>query len=501
MSPSGNRRAVAVLLFLALPLVLEGVFRSALVVTRWSSAPEERTFDLIGVGESTMNAFPFEPKISIPKLVAKLLDGKVAGHPIVVQNLAKDGHPIYMQCPDLARAVTYRDADMPGAVIIYAGHNEGDLRPRIGAEVWEPGIFESLARHSFLAREIELRLVTWRVIRRPRGIFAYEYFLRRTIETARDAGLVPILSTVAGNISGVEPNLENSDAGTVEDAMKVVEQRRKAGDCASIEADCTEQTTPVAPLLCYEAGKCRQAAGETDQAVELYETALDKDPRTVFGRATRAQNAIVRRLGVEYQIPVVDAVARLTRESPSGVLGNDMFGDGQHPNLAGMLVLARGYADAIASDFSTAVPRQAMTVQETQTEFGLTPSLQARAEVLSASWLIASAAQHPWPHDRLSLAETHLRAALALAPNDFTAWFDMAVVSAARRGFLRQPEALEKLGKWSVFYRPAACVPDQDVEPMVNEFRSLGVDEKVLAAILENREEACVNNDGSYGSE
>lgn len=489
---SGKRRLLAAAILLALPFAAEGIVRAALFVAQRSSAPPAASFTLIGVGESTMNGFPFEPHISIPALVNVMFDGRIGERDIVVRNLARDGHPIYAQSVLLAQAVAYRDPETPGAVLIYAGHNEGDLR-RANDE-WRPGLFEAVARHSFVARAVQLELVSRRIIKRPRNLDAYEYHLRRTIETAKAAGLLPVLSTVSGNIAGVEPNLETSDADAARVAMAVVERQLKQGDCAAIEGRCTAATAAndaLAALLCYQGGKCRQAAGDIREAEELYQKAVDLDPRTVFGRATRAQNAVVRRLAAEYEIPIIDAAKLLALESPSGLPGNEMFGDGQHPNLRGMVMIAGAYAEAIAQAFSVPVPQRELTADEAAVELGLGPNARARAHVLSASWLIASAANHPWPYDRLGLAETHLRAALDIAPDDFTAWFDMAVVAAARNGLLRQPEMLEKLGEWSVFYRPAACVPDEELEPMIERLRAFRVDEKILSAVLASRDGAC----------
>jgi lysophospholipase L1-like esterase len=505
MRRCGKRCIVAVALFLALPFAIEGVYRAGLFVAQRSAAPAVPVFDLIGAGESTMNGFPFEPHVSIPKLVAKMLGGQVDGRPIVVSNLARDGHPIFAQAAILAQSVACRDAKNPGAVIIYAGHNEGDLRGGSDAPgAWRPGLFERLARHSFVLRALQLQLVTMRFIRRPRGALAYEYFLERAIETARAAGLVPIVATVAGNVSGVEPNLDSVDTYQVEQAMATVQEQEDRGDCAAIEESCISEAKAghrLAPLLCYRAGKCHQAAGDIARAGDLYQQALDLDPRTVFGRATRAQNAVVRRLAAAHEIPVADAVTLMAQVSPSGLLGNDVFGDGQHPNLEGMLLIARAYADAIAAAFSTTAPRRLLTPWEARAELGITPQVEARSHVLSASWLIASAAHHPWPHDRLRLAEQHLRSALDVAPDDFTAWFDLAVVQAAGRGFLREADTLEKLGKWSVFYRPAACVPDEDIAPMIERFRSLGIEEKILAAIEKNRAGACAGDDRAHTRE
>ncbi len=483
------------MVLLGIAFALELTIRAVLFVQHRWQAPAQPVFNLVGVGESTMRGWPFEPHIEIPIVVARMLGGEVNGRHIAIENLAANGQPAYAQYVALLLYVAYRDRTVPGAVLIYVGHNEGDLRQ--GA-AWRPGVLERVADYSFVARAIHLLLVYKHVIPLPHGLPLYRYYLRKMIETATGAGLVPIVSTVAGNISGVEPNLEARDTAEVELRMQTIAEQEHRGDCTAVESACRAEAAaahPIAPLVCYRAGKCWQRAGEVARAVDRYYDAIELDPRTNFGRATRAQNAVVRELAREYAIPLVDTTRLLEDASPQGILGDELFIDGQHPNLIGVLLIARAYADAIAAAFGTPLPRRDLQLEEMKTEFGFTPRFDARSKVHAASWLIATAALHPWPYDRLALAEQHLHSALATDPDNFTAWFDLALVEAGRRGLLRDDALLKQLGEWSVFFCPLACVPQDEVDPMIDRFRTMGVSADVIAGVLRNRSRACAGED------
>ena len=102
------------------------------------------------------------------------------------------------------------------------------------------------------------------------------------------------------------------------------------------------------------------------------------------------------------------------------------------------------------------------------------------------------AAEHPWPDDALALAEAHTRSAIALSPDNFTAWFDLAVVQAARRGgLLRDADALKAFGNWGVFFSAAACVRGTDLDAALQRLRVAGADPGVLDRIGVLREASC----------
>jgi hypothetical protein len=245
-------------------------------------------------------------------------------------------------------------------------------------------------------------------------------------------------------------------------------------------------------LLCYEAAKCAQAGGDVGKARDLYWEAVDLDERKNWGRATRAQNALISRLAAEYRIPLVDAVALLEKESPSGILGNELFVDGQHPSLMGQIMLANAFAEAVARAFDVPIVERFATARDAMAAFDFTADDESASHVLSAGWLLGMAAQHPWPDDALSLAEAHTRSAIALSPDKFTAWFDLAVVQAARRGgLLRDADALGDLGKWHVFFSASACVPAGDLDAALHRFQLKGADPDVLERIRDLPGSSC----------
>ncbi len=498
------RKALALAAVLAiLPFAAEAIYRGFLFVRARSDAPHEAVFDVYAVGESTMMGAHTRPKISIPALVAAMFGNRIGDRPVVVHMLARAGQPLYAQLYALREATAFRDRHEPGVMLLYSGHNEGDLRGIANASAaWEPSRYQRLERWSFLAGYLHFALLELplfparpELFRGPRDLRGYEYDLRATLETSLRAGLVPILSTAAGNVAGVEPSFGGNDSERARIAIAAALRDQQENGCAPTEARCEKRTpddADIVALLCYEAGKCIQERGDVAKARELYWEAVDLDARKNWGRATRAQNDLIRRLTDEHRTPLVDAVALLEKASPSGILGNGLFVDGQHPSLMGQVLIADAYAGAVARAFDAPIAKRFATDRDAMAAFDFTPGDESASHVLSASWLLGMAAQHPWPEDALNLAEQHTRAAIVLAPDYFTAWFDLAVVQAARQGgLLRDAAALDDLGKWDVFFGAAACIPAEDVDTALRILRTSGADPDVLATIADLRGSAC----------
>jgi hypothetical protein len=493
---------LAAILLIA-PFAAEAVYRAVLFVRTRSAAPSGAVFDIYAVGESTMMGAHTRPKISIPALVAAMFENRIGDRPIVIHMLARAGHPLYAQLFALSEATAFRDRRNPGVMLLYSGHNEGRLEGTAdSAAVWRPSLYQRLERWSLLAHYLHFVLIDLPVFPvRPelfRGrpdLQGYEYDLRATIETATRAGLVPVLSNAAGNLSGVEPSFGGNDAGHARAAIEAALQEQKSVGCVSTETRCQKRAQADADIvaqLCYEAGKCVHAGGDVARARALYWQAVDLDARNHWGRATPAQNALIRRLTDEYRIPLVDTVALLEKASPSAILGNERFVDGQHPDLMGQIVIAKGLGEAISRTFGVPVQKEFATARDAMSAFDFTPADESASHVLSASWLLGMSAEHPWPDDALALAEAHVRSAVVLSPDNFSPWFDLAIVQAARRGgLLRDAEALKAFGDWRVFFNATPCVRGTDVDAALQRLRVAGADSEVLDRIDALREVAC----------
>jgi len=423
---------------LALLLAAEGLFRAALwTAARLRRETPPRAFELYAVGESTMAGVPYPPRTAPPYLVKKILGGTVDRRTIVVTPLAAAGESIYPQAAAFERAVRARRRDNPGAVLIYAGHNDAAYED-------ETPPFERF-RERWLYRSAALRALFFALEERVpalrvRTLGTYEHHLRRVVEAARDAGLMPVLTVPAANLADMDPGL--GDGGR---AYGLYEEARALG-----------------------------ARGRWTEAAPLFRAVVDARAPDNFGRATTAQAEVVRRLAAEYGAPLVDAGALFARASARGVPGEDLFVDGQHPDFRGYVLLARAYADALAAASGGRVFEPMEWSPRLLDALGVTKAEQALAQVEAGRWYFSVAARHARPGPRLDAAAARFRAALALDPACDSAKIGLALTAAGRT-----PDFLDRnvdwLGARKMFYGAAYALTPADRAELAARLRAAGV--------------------------
>jgi lysophospholipase L1-like esterase len=448
----------------------------------FASAPSPDTtaadFELYAVGESTMAGEPYAPLISIPLLLQHMFAGHIDGRSIVLENLAEAAVPLYAQAMAFERAMASRNGRMPGVVLIVAGHNEG-IRP--GNNTSEASFISSvLTENSAIVRDMLLALRRRRIIPREQTLQAYEYYLRQVIEGARRNSLVPIVATMASNISRIEPNYDRDDADVREIVSRGValEDQQRFAEARSLYANALRGRDHARAPLEYQSGRCEEALGNFAAARELYWDAVDHDPRTTFGRATRPQNDLVRRLAREYDIPLIDSVAILESHSPHGLLSAEWFADGQHPSLAAYVLLANAYADVISERFHTPIDRRLASAAEAIAAFNFPEEDMRGALVNAGAWLIATSVNHPLPRDRAAIATTRFRAALGKG-DDFSAWLGIGLAQAALRGGLRGTDPIAYMCQYGKQYN----LSPENVVTTVDRLAALGVDADIVERI------------------
>jgi tetratricopeptide (TPR) repeat protein len=334
-----------------------------------------------------------------------------------------------------------------------------------------------------------------RQISREKTLATYEYYLRRVIETAQQNGLVPILATMASNISRIEPNCDASDGDAVGALIARGSRLEDNGEFAAardLYRGGVAGHAHSAALLYYRAGRCEEALGDFAAAREDYWTAVDLDRRTMFGRTTRAQNELLRRLAREYHLPLVDAVAIFEAHSPHGLLGDDLFMDGQHPTIEGYLLLANAYAGILAEQFGARITHPLADVQAVVAALGYTASDVPNALVDAGSWLIATSVDHPFPRDRMALAAKRF-ASLIGEGDDFSAWLGIALTQAALRGGgLRSSDnGLAVVGAYTKSYH----IPPAELPSLLVALQHYGVDVDVIDRLKElNRSSTAARN-------
>lgn len=434
------RWAARLLGFLVFLGLTEGTYRAWL----WADGRARRdstaqAFELYAVGESTAAGVPYPRRTAPPFLVKKILGGTVDRRTIAVTDLAEAGMSIYPQAVKFERAIAGRRGGNPGAVLIYSGHNDAAYDAE--TPLWE------YAREEWLNRSAMLRdgffLVEKRFpAARVRTLATYEYHLRRVVELSLASGLTPVLTTTASNLADMD-----------------------SGDGARF-------------------GRARLLArrGRTKQAAALFRACVEAREPDNFGRATAAQNAVVRRLAREYGAPLVDAEALFAAASPGGAPGNDLFIDGQHPNFRGYVLLARAYADALAAAFRAPVFERLEYSPRLLDELGVSRPEQALAEVEAGRWLFSAAARRDRPARRLDAAEARFRRALELDPGSASARVGLALALAARRpGFVDRNA--DWLGARKLFYGGRYEVAAADRPELLDRLRAGGVPKAQLEGL------------------
>lgn len=482
--------------FPGVALLAEGGIR----VSRWLLVPSfnDETFQIFAVGGSTMQGAPYPPRFSPPAFLSSVFDGWIGARPIEIRNIARHGWSVCSESVLLERAVAGRDPGIPGVLMVYAGHNEGRVFPGSSGP---SGLLDEIENVSAAVRE-------WRLVFPPaldpiNQFSRSETCLRRVIKTALGAGLVPLLSTAPSNHSGMEPTVPlDIDPGSARMVLAAGRALEDEGRLEEASAAYLKNSSDdgLGALLAFRAAGCLHRAGLVREAAELYDRAIDIDLRTRFGRASAAQNDLIRRLANEYRVPLVDTDRRFRAASPDGIPGNELFSDGHHPSLRGYRLMADSYAQAVTRVFRQPPIRAFDASEDPCQTLVCSLEVQASAHVAAANWRIAASVRHPDPREALAAASQHLQRAIELVPNDPAPWLGMAVLDAAQRGGMLWDESdIERLSQWNFGFSGHPCVSAGRQEGMLVRMRELEVAPGILKQIKmlwESKAEDCPETGG-----
>jgi len=444
-------------------------------------------FHIYVLGGSSAAGSPFQP-MSFGDLVSEMFADTLEGRPVVVHNLAACGETTYPQWVRLDRVVHSRDGEAPGAVLIYAGHNDIFGEHGQSDVPLMTRLERAVCERSVLAREASFGLRKLFNRSAATGMDSYGYYLRALVETALDAGLTPVLSTVAGNVSEIEPSYETEDREAVRRALDAASEAEDEGRCeASLEV--LLETLPAGKgqeaFATYRYGRCLRRAGRHKEAREAFWDALDMDPHRSFGRATRGHNEMVRRIGAELGVPVVETVKRFVAASENGLPGWELFNDGQHPSLEGHLLLAEGFAEVLSELLGEPVRRRLNGREDVLARFPMKDPLSSA--IHGGLWLLGVSLFHPWPEDRLRRAEACFQAVLVEDPSRFQAWMGLGLVQAIGvSSRFPTSEAISRIERWGCLGLNGFSVPEDDLDVLLEYLRDAGVEAAVLAGVEAN---------------
>lgn len=341
------------------------------------------TVRIVILGESAALGDP-EPDFGFGRFLEAMLQARFPGRRIEVVNAAMtaiNSHAIVPIARDCARL----RADF---WVIYMGNNEvvgpfgagtvlGSqtpplwmIRANLGFKATRLGQAFERASESVISRNTGAK--AWRgmemfvdhQVRRedPRMARVYSHFeanLRDIIEAGRRCGARLIVSTVASNLKDCAPfgslhgeGLTGTRVTAWEESFKTGQDHEKAGrlKVAHDHYRKAEQNDSQFADLSFAIARCLQGLGQTNEARPYFVKARDND--TLRFRADSRLNDIIRQIVGQWanqDVFLLDAERELAREMHDGLLGNELFYEHVHFNMAGNYQLALLVGEQIAA--------------------------------------------------------------------------------------------------------------------------------------------------------
>jgi hypothetical protein len=404
---------------------------------------------ILVIGESSAAGEPYEPWISVAKIVGWKLDSVLAGRVVDVDVRARGGF-----CLEQALLALDGLDYKPDAIVLFSGHNE--FHARYG---WDRNVAhyvedrpESLLGLQELARSLSS---TTHVIFKNLDRFygeapppphisrelvdhpcftprEYRYLLdefRHRLDSLAEycnrIGTLAILIVPGSNDGAYEPSRsflgpETSRAERAEFAAAFREAR------ASETSDPQKAIAAYRQLIAhhpefaeshYRLGKVLEDIGQWDEAGREFIFARDRDGLPV--RCQSEFRAVFHSVARQYGSMLVDAPSILEKVSPHGILDDYLFHDAHHMNLVGTIAVARDVLEQLrarhAFGWPESTPVPPIELVECASHFKMDARKWAKVCERSSGFYSRQAYARYDPADRVLAQERYNQTAAAIA--------------------------------------------------------------------------------------
>lgn len=344
-----------------------------------SAASGNNTLTLLVLGESSAEGQPFQPWFSIGHVIARQLERARPGRKVELMMRASGGTAL-----DSSVALLESIPRRPDLVLLCSGHNEFQARwgwshtvnyyPEDRAERPRDTLADHLGGPTPFTRlildAVERQAIDQpptmsnkrRVVDRPICDAATRRRIHRdfaaklatVVSWCERSGAVPILVIPAGNDVGFDPARSVLDPETrgadreafARDFLAAKEIPVEASDAAIAAYRGLIARQPMFAEAHYRLAQRLQERGDIDEAREHYTLARDHDGLPM--RCPSDYQDIYRAIAATHRsVVLVDGPNRLPSISPTKLLDDNLFHDGQHPSFRAYLALAQDALDQL----------------------------------------------------------------------------------------------------------------------------------------------------------
>jgi tetratricopeptide (TPR) repeat protein/lysophospholipase L1-like esterase len=331
-----------------------------------SKKKPENGFRLFVLGGSTTAGFPYGNNLAFGRILSGRMEPAMPDRTVEVVTVAASAINTYT-LNDWMDEILKKD---PDGILIYAGHNEyyGALGAgsmlRAGRNPGFVRIYLKLLRVRFfllirngiykirsmispaggmVKATLMERMIGEKEIPMGSSLFhlgerQFEYNLTSLLRKAKKRGVPVILGDLVCNVRDHEPFVSSSGKGSADSLYLEAVRMEKMGAC--------------------------------DSARAYYSRAKDSD--LLRFRAPASFNGIIRRIGSRESVPVAGVLSYFEKNSPCGLIGDNLMSDHLHPNIEGEFLLSLSFFDAMADAGWFPKSRDALDEAEFRRQWGYT---------------------------------------------------------------------------------------------------------------------------------
>lgn len=210
---------------------------SPLLINLWQATyrnfiSDKDKFYIYCVGGSTMQGYPFNPKLSPGKTVSKIFNNKINDKEIVIVPITKGGEDFFSQYMKLKTTLALKP-EKNAVILLYSGLNEVLFfheKNKLFFDLWKKSMHSIILQHLLLALDKNQSdffsqgnnsYSNYYIL--SDTLFKYQYLLDKTIATAKENNIPIIISTLTSNICGFNPmHLYKNPDTFIEDFRKIL---------------------------------------------------------------------------------------------------------------------------------------------------------------------------------------------------------------------------------------------------------------------------------------
>ena len=334
---------LTIVLFVPVALVISEFSLHTFRHIRLAMAPRD-TVTFYVLGGSTSNGNPYFRRPNFASLVRDALGGKFKGLKINVETIARGGKTLSSNIYDFKKHLFLRP-QRNAIILAYIGINEAVSNTYEKEEeniFWEKIFHKSIVGSALYAFYEQLRTKREFFGNIGNSLFLYENRLQELARLGHYSGHPIYLSELLTNIHDAPYSNSCSSRGT----SRLSPEQFKQG------VICEMKSVSEQKIQCYKDLKKRNKkfpfldfhiSREIYRANPTPENIKELNKVSYFGCSLYQKNKIVRKIANKNSNVTLIPIVEKFQSFDGGFLGYNLYGDGWHPNLQGMAIIAEQF--------------------------------------------------------------------------------------------------------------------------------------------------------------